>query len=77
MYFYVFFKIFIPPYPFAWLINAINADRSWVKSKRQKEHTITAELRDLRTLLPRENEAIDPKRADKFVLWIVEAQKYF
>lgn len=72
-----FLNIFIPLYPFTWLINAISADRSWVKSKRQKEDMITAEVRHLRTLLPRENEVIYPKYADKFVLWILEAQKYF
>lgn len=73
----VFLSIFIPLYPFVWLINAISADRSWVKSKGQKEDMITVELRYLRTLLPRENEAIYLNYADKFVLWILEAQKYF
>lgn len=47
------------------------------RAKRQKEDKITAQLRHLRTLLPRENEAIYPKYADKFVLWNLEAQKYF
>lgn len=73
---FLYLFIFIPLCHFAWLINAIRTDKRWVKGKRQKEHMIIAELMHLRTLLPRENEAIYPKSADKFVLSIVDVQEY-
>lgn len=43
---------------------------------KDKDYMISLELKYLRTLLPREKEAVYPKCADKFVLWTSEAQKY-
>lgn len=70
MYSFLYLFIFIPLCHFAWLINAIRTD----ERAKDRKNTIAAELMHLKTLSPRENEAIYPKTADKFGLTIAEVQ---